>query len=282
MRSIPLKRISVSVLLGLATIFALRTVFAAPSHDRHWKAEFAVLPKIARDGNAVTISNIRSWRYDGNGPVSMEWTERNIDTSRVKRVALLVEPFEKWNAIAHTFLVFDFTEGDPLVFSVEARGEIDENYHPIAGALRRYELAYLFGTERDLVVRRAVPLDHPLYLFPLSTDGDFPGKLLSDLVDATNELSGTPRFYNTFLHNCTNTLAESVNRVTPGAIPWDISFLLPGYSPAFLQKLGYLSDTVDMRTDFKRFRIDDIVRDIALSDDFSSELRIRAAARRGF
>jgi len=269
-------------LLGLAALYALRIVFSAPRNDRDWKAEFAVLPKVERDGNLVTIKNIRNWRYDENGPVSMEWAERNIDTTRVKRVSLVVEPFEKWTAIAHTFLVFDFHGDEPLVFSVEARGEIDEEYSPIAGATRQYELAYLFGTERDFVVRRAVPLDHPLYLFPLSTEGDFPEKLLSDLVDATDELSRTPRFYNTFLHNCTNTLAESANRVTPGSIPWDISFLLPGYSPAFLQKLGYIPDTVDVRTDLKRFRIDDIVRDMADSADFSSELRIRSAARRGF
>lgn len=282
MQIIPKRTTLLLILAGLGMAYALPVLFAVPSHDRSWKPEFAVLPEIARDGYRVTVRNIRDWRYNADGPVSMRWSERDIYPHLVERVWLVVEPFEKWDAIAHTFLIFDFKGTEPLVFSIEARGEVGEEYSPLAGATRHYELAYLFGAEQDFLVRRAVTLDHPLFLYPLTTSDGFPERLLSDLLDATDELSRTPRFYNTFLHNCTSALAASANRATPKAIPWDLSFILPGYSSAHLQKLGYIPDAADTGTGMSRYRIDDIVRGIADSEDFLSELRIRSAARRGF
>jgi hypothetical protein len=281
MRTIIFKLSPFLLLLGLVVLYALRFGFASPSHDRDWKHEFSRLPLVERHDGLITIRDIRDWRYDEEAPVSMRWTDRRIDLETVERVWFLMEPFEKWDAIAHTFLIFDFRDAPPIAFSIEARGEIGEEFNPLAGATRHYELSYLFGTEEDFLVRRAVTLGNRLYMYPVSASEGFPKRLLSDLLDQTEELSRTPRFYNTFRHNCTNALAASANRATRGAIPWHLSFVLPGYSPDYLRKLGYIPGMAAAETDDGRYRIDDIVRELSDRNDFSEALRERSAARRG-
>jgi len=283
MKNLSTGRILLLVSIGFVAAYGLRIALSVPSHDRDWKPEFQILPEIERRDGRVHIRNVRDWRYGSGGkdPLSETYVHREIDPARVERVWFLMEPFERWDAIAHTFLVFDFHDAPPLAFSIEARGEIGEEFNPLAGATRHYKLAYLFGTEADFLVRRAVALGNRLYLYPVKTSDGFPSRLLSDILDMTDDLSGTPRFYNTFRHNCTNALAESANRATPGAIPWHISFVLPGYAPDYLETLGYIPTEFDVKEEADRYRIDDIVRDLADREDFSSELRIRAALRRG-
>ncbi|NTW14701.1 MAG: DUF4105 domain-containing protein [Candidatus Moranbacteria bacterium] len=272
--------IIISLLAILSAAAVLRITFTAPSNNRNWKPEFTVLPEIERNGDLVTISNVRDWRYDPDGPISTERIRRTVDLNDIRRVWFVTEPFEKWDAVAHTFLIFDFGNTEPLVFSVEARGEVGEEFDAIAGAFRHYELAYLLGTERDLLVRRAVFLKNRLYMYPIATEDGFPKHLLSDLLDTTEDIAKHPRFYNTLLHNCTSALAKSANRTTPGSVPWDISYILPGYAPSFLHKLGYIPEETDTAQAMERHRIDDFVKKLAPRDDFSEALRNLAAARR--
>lgn len=259
----------------IVSAFLLNVALTAPSNDRNWKPEFSVLPDIERNGDRVTIRGLRDWRYDGNGPTALRWTERTVRLDDVERVWFVMEPFEKWDAIAHTFLIFDFRDGDPLVLSVEARGEVGEEFNPVMGTLRSYELMYIWGTERDLLVRRAVFLGNRLYMYPLRVSDGFPRRLLSDLLRTTDDIVRNPRFYDTLTDNCTNVLARSANEATPESVPWDKSFIFPGYSAEFLFRHGYIRSGTDPKTDKEHFRIDDIVRDIRTSERFSDELRGR-------
>ncbi|MEO0850611.1 MAG: DUF4105 domain-containing protein, partial [Pseudomonadota bacterium] len=52
--------------------------------------------------------------------------------------------------------------------SVEARKEAGEPYSAILGALRAYELSYIWSTEKDVLSRIAVKLDHQLFAYKLN------------------------------------------------------------------------------------------------------------------
>src|SRR5262249_30192482 len=64
--------------------------------------------------------------------------------------------------------------------------------------------------------------------------------LFRGLLAKTNDLAAHPRFYNTLSANCTNMLAKLVNQISPGRIPLDRSWYLPGYSDLFLMRIGLI------------------------------------------
>src|SRR5215472_2399512 len=50
-----------AVLLGVAAMFLSWWLRQRPSHDRDWDPAVAVLPRAVRDGDAVTIENVRNF-----------------------------------------------------------------------------------------------------------------------------------------------------------------------------------------------------------------------------
>lgn len=129
------------------------------------------------------------------------------------------------------------------------------------------------GEQRDLVIRRAVYLNHPVIMYKLTATKEFTQELFKYLVVQTKDLETNPKFYNTIGSNCTNALADSANSVEEDLVPNDWSMVFTGYSDEFLYELGFISDEGTLEELQEKNYISDFVRENYEKGDFSKKLR---------
>lgn len=262
-------------LAGAAAWWAVVVGRRRPSNDRPWSHEVARLARGEVDGDTLTIRNLRDSAYGEPGtPFEVAWTEGRFDLSGLRRVWMAVEAFSSVRGIAHTFLSFEFAEGDALAVSVEARLTEGERYSIWRGLFRSFELAYTVGTERDFVLKRAAYKRRSMLLLPLVTPPDEARALLLDMIDTANRLADAPRFYHSVTDNCTTALANHANRVRPGSLPLLLpAKVMPGLSPDALQRKGWIASDLPLPATRERFEIGAIAREIGTVPDFSQRLR---------
>ena len=203
---------------------------------------------------------------------------------RISRVWLVQEPFSigpfgGFNGVAHTYFVFDFEDQPPVAISVEARRERGEAFNVLRGLLNQFELIYIWASEQDVTVRRAIVEQRELYMYPLTISVEAERTLFLQLAEASRDLESHPRFYNTLTNNCTSELARAANRVKPGAIPPNIALVFPGYSDELLYERGVFPNDVSLDQLTRRYAISDIVRATYEREDFSRALRMELASR---
>jgi hypothetical protein len=225
------------------------------------------------DGNLIHVDNIRNFKFDEEGPIYKGYENRTYDLNELNRVWFFVEPFSKWDGVAHTMFSFDFDDGQTVTISVEARKEKNEKYSALSGIFNKYELIYIWGNEYDLLARRTKTAGYDIYMFPLKTSKEFAQKLLLDLANTTHKLETVPKFYNTFFSNCTNTLANAANNVVPGTIPWNWARILPGYSEEFLYKHKFIDASGTLSEIKEKYSIKEIVNRLEEDINFSKNLR---------
>lgn len=227
------------ILLGAlaAAIPFFATVYTkVPSHDRDWQNHLAIAPKVVVSGRSAIITPVRDWTYDAVGAVSEDWLgSREIDLGQLKQAWFVVEPHPGIQVMAHTLVLFEFRNGDLLGLTIEARKQTHEKFAPLAGAFRRFELVYVWAEPRDLLTRRAVYLDHELYIYPLDLTPDAERTYLRALLERAARLHEQPRFYNTLFSNCTNELAKTAD------LGWQPAFVLTGRSDEALFDKGLIA-----------------------------------------
>ncbi len=262
----------VSVIL-LTITFIYSFIYLKPSLDKSWESGFEVTPQVEIDGRIVTFKNLRGWIYDESGPISFDYYEETYNVDELERMWYLVEPFGAWGGIAHTYFVFDFKDKEPVVFSIEARREKGEDYSAFLGLFNKYELIYLWGSEKDITGRRAVVQNDAIYMYPVIASRGFVQGLFLELANETHSLESNARFYNTITDNCTNLLAIHANRVKPGVVKKDISWLLPGYADRLLYDLKYIPHDMEIENLREKYFITDFVRENYENMELSSILR---------
>lgn len=228
------------ILLAAAGLW-LNWQWHTPSHDRDWQPLYATLPGVERQGDAYHVTGVRNWSYGNDGSTAPGWIDVTLDPAELVNVYFIVEPFGSMEAVAHTMLAFEFADGAGYVASVEARREVGEAYGGLkAGILPMHEYMFIWATERDMYANSTFYPGDALHLYRLNIPDSAKRAVLTAMLDETAALKAEPRFYNTFLSNCTNVLARAVNRVSPGSVPWDTSWYLPGYAAGFLHEQGMI------------------------------------------
>jgi hypothetical protein len=217
------------VLLGFASCAVQQ-----PHTDRNWYPYLARDIDVTREGDDVAINPVTDWRYDATGPIAENYTEAAFNIADVKRVWFVLEPQPGSDLAAHTFLIFEFPDDRLIGVTIEARREEHEDYDAVRGAFNTFELAYVWGSARDLLTRRAVMLDHNVFVYPIVLTETQQRDLLSRLVGRTEALETHPRFYNTLYSNCTNEIAKATD------LKWNIAFILTGLSDEHLYEQGFL------------------------------------------
>ena len=263
-----------TLVLSLALFYALTT----PTSQGPWKPEYARLAQIDQDGAFVTIHNFRRMRFDSSGqPLKTEWQRRDVDLRDLKSAWFGVSVFGK-AGLAHTFLSFDFGDGDPVVISVEARQRPDQQYSPVSGVFDAYPLIYIVADEVDIIGQRTHIRANQVYFQPMALEKGDVQTLFQNIIKRINALKAEPEFYNTLTANCTNSLLAGVDFPQ-----WrryaDPRIMLPGYSDRVAYDFGWLD---------QRFLLDDLRRiawldpaDFALDmPDFSTFLRQSYSRRR--
>jgi len=212
-----------------------------PSNNRDWQTDVAVLPKATVEGDIITVHNIRNFDYRSETDYTPSYYDRRFDLSKLEGVDL-VAVYWMGPAIAHTFLSFNFADGQHLAISIETRKEKGEAYSTIKGFFRQYELYYVVADERDVIrLRTNYRHDPPedVYVFPVSGSLENGRRLFLEYMHQINALNTRPEFYNTLTTNCTTNIWVN-SRVNAEHLPFSWKILASGYVPEFLHEHGRL------------------------------------------
>lgn len=218
-------------------VFLISVLLKEPSLERNWSEESKILPKVTMSGSNVTIQNIRDWRYASSSVTFKDYYNDTFNLDNIKSTYFVISTFGPWTGIAHTFLIFEFTDGKTVAMSMEARRETGVPYSTIKGTFNNYEQWYAWGSAADFVTRRVINFGDPIYMYPLNITATTSRALFLDLAQTTHELETKPKFYNTLFSNCTNILAYAANRINKGSIPWSTAGFIPGFSDDELYEL---------------------------------------------
>lgn len=274
-------------------IAALSVVLAwlaiRPTHEQPWSAGHAIMPTAEFDGDQVTLHNIRWTVHTADSEPEVRYSDRTYELDDLESVWLGVQHFASWEGVAHTFVSFGFTDGRYLAVSIEARRCEGERYSALAGLFKQFGVIYVVGDEREIIGRRALAEEGPLYLYPIHADRQQMQAMLVSVLRRANRLAEEPEFYNTLTNNCTTNILDSFNQIAPIHIsPYSPRIVFPGYSG----DVAYDQRLIDTDKPFHELkaaaRIDEAARAAAEASDFSQKIREQfgresshRAARRG-
>jgi hypothetical protein len=245
-----------------------------PSHERAWMPEHARLPHAEIDGARVRIHDVRAFRYDAAGAPLPAYETRTVDLDALETVWFVLTPFERERrGPAHAFLSFGFADSQHIAISVEARREAGEAYSLAGGLLKRFELAYIIGDERDLIGNRVLVQDDDVYVYPIRATRAQVRTLFVDMIEAANRLYERPAFYGTLRRNCTTVILEHVNRIATRRIRYGPRVLLPGHSDELALELGLIDTDLSIDAARERFRVNERVERYAEDPLFSLLIR---------
>lgn len=218
---------------GIAAQFALFLVVLwwwlaiIPSNERNWAKDVALLPYAETSGDLVTLHNIRNVDYRSETDFDVRYYDRTFDLSRIDSIDLFVS-FWGSPLIAHTILSFAFRDGQHIAFSVETRKRQGQDYSPIAGFFRQYELIYIAADEQDIIRLRTNYRGEEVYLYPLGTPTAKVREIFMHYIKKINQLREHPEFYNALADNCTTNIFVSF-QIAPPYPPLSRGVILPGY-----------------------------------------------------
>ncbi len=255
-------------------LFALLAYVATiqASNDHNWRSEVSKLAKIEINNHIASIQNLRSFQWHDADKATSNWLTRNYDLNSLVELNLIIEPFKDSQYMAHAMLDFDFGDQGHVIVSVEARKEQDEEYGLIAGAIRQFELIYIFGDEQDLLGLRAIGRKSTLHLYPIKAEPSFIISLFKDLANSANKLHDEPTFYRTLRDNCTTTLVKHIDRQYKQHIGLRMETIFPAKAGELLYKLDRMDTNLAYPQVYEASRIDHLVRNYWGQEDFSSKL----------
>jgi len=231
-----IKIIIISVLfVWLTLIFVF-----SPSNDRDWEVGQEALPNITIEDKKIVIENFRNfdWKDDENVDKNYETREFNLD--QLESLDVFISHFDDFEGLAHIFLSFGFSDGEQIVISVETRREKDEEFSPILGLARQFELLYVVSSEEDIVGLRTDLRSERVYLYPTVASPEMTKKIFLEVTEGVNSIYEKPQIYNTLTRNCTNELTREVEEATHINFPLTWKTVLPGYFDEVLFKMDLI------------------------------------------
>ena len=247
--------------------------FIAPSHDRPWRPEVAVMPRAIIDGDRVRFTGFRNFYYRSRDDFTPRYEEREVQISHLTGVDFYVS-YWKIGPVSHTLLSFIFDNAPPVSISIETRPEVGEGFDPIGSLFKQFELIYLVGDERDIVRVRTDYRDEDVFLYRINTSPEDARRLFMIYLQRINELADRPEFYHLLTNSCTINIVRYANAA--GRVGrWDFRHFLNGFIDGYLYNSGRLNSPLPFDELRRRSWINDAARAAGNADDFSE--RIRAA-----
>jgi Domain of unknown function (DUF4105) len=243
----------------------------APSHDREWRPEVAVMPRAIIDGDRVRLTGVRNFDYRSRNDFTVRYEEREIRLSQLTGLDFYVSYFTD-GPIGHTFLSFIFGDAPPLSISIETRPEVGEGFAPVASLFKQFELIYVVGDERDIVGVRTNHRREAVYLYRLNTSADDARRLLMIYLARINELAEQPEFYHLLSNSCTINIVRYANAAgRVGRL--DIRHVLNGLIDSYLYGSGRVDTTLPFDELRRRSLINEAAQAADGAPDFSQRIR---------
>ncbi|MEH6588660.1 MAG: DUF4105 domain-containing protein [Halioglobus sp.] len=226
-------------------------------NDGPWKPEQATTAVAKLNGRTLTIKNIRDFRYskNGNRVIEENYLEQSYSLDELERIWFGLSHFGPYG-LAHSFLSFEFSDGEYLVLSVEARQRPQQNYNPLLGLMREYTKIYVMATERDVVAVRSHQRGERVLLYPvIDSKGPSSEAFLLALIDDMNALDANAEFYNTILDNCLTNLLKHTVSIENISVT-DYRILLPGHTDRLTYGLGTTPNDIPFEEARQRATVD--------------------------
>jgi hypothetical protein len=263
------------VLLGVTVIFLAWWLRQKPSQNRDWDPSVAVLPRAERDGDVVTIENVRNFEYRSRDDFTPRYETRTLHLANLKAGDII---FFTWGSpwMAHPVLVFDFGVDGRVCMSIEVRYRKGQGYSIVRSLYRQQELIFLVADERDVILRRTkYGRGEEGHLYRLQLTAEELRVTFLDYVAAINYLHENPHWYNGLCANCTT----SFYRLPHSRVRWDWRVILNGR----LDRGLYASGRLDRSLPFPELRRLAYLNDVANSapaDGFGDHVRRELDRRR--
>lgn len=243
----------------------------APSNERGWQPDLAVLAYAEIKGSEVTVHNIRNCDYRNETDFDVRHYDKTFDLDKIRSADLFMV---YWGSphMAHTMVSFGFEGGDYVCFSIETRKEKGEGYSAVKGLFRQFELLYVAADERDVVrLRTNYRQGEDAYLFRLNGSPEMVRKLFLDYVHRMNSLRQRPEWYSAITHNCTTSIR--MQRAASDRAPWDWRMLVNGHGDELLYERGMIATNLPLAELKQRAHINDRARAADKESDFSRLIR---------
>jgi hypothetical protein len=264
--------------LRIAAVVAFAAVGAlwaslTPSNDRDWSTDVAKAPYAEVNGDTVVLHNVRHFNYRTETDFDPVYETRTVHPSELSEVDIIVS-YWAGKEIAHIMTSFGFRGSDFLSVSIETRKERNEEYSPIKGFFKNYELTYVVADERDVLGVRALHRSPPerVHILRSAMPLENGRKLFLEYVRGINKLNSTPKFYNTLTTNCTTQVLWHAQSFGSTA-RYDWKILLSGYVPEYLYENGVLAPGLDINELLARSLVTETIRKTPLDESFSSVIR---------
>jgi len=231
----------IPITLGVMFMVGVVVVFSrTPSHDRDWEMGQEALPHIVFEGDRFTIENLRDFKWTGPFEAEPQYIEDSFDLRDMESVDVVISHFADFEGLAHIFLSFGFVDGRHVSISFETRREVGEEFSPLLGVLRQFEIIYVVGTDRDVLGVRTGHRDERVYVYKTVATPEITRKLFVRLAADINDIYKHPRFYNTITNNCTNEITREVEKIAPVDFPFSYKVFFPGYFDEVLYDMGLI------------------------------------------
>ncbi|MCF7833843.1 MAG: DUF4105 domain-containing protein [Candidatus Pacebacteria bacterium] len=265
------------ILICIFCLFVFWQISKEVPTEGDWQEHLAILAKAEFNDDFVTIKNVRNFRYfPTEKDMIPAYYDKTYDLREIKKVWYVSEPFNEATFAAHTFLSFEFTNGDFLAISIEARKTKEQNFSIWKGMLHTYPLMYIPADERDVMLLRANVRKDKVYVYPVKlTENKNARLLLVDMLERMNELNSTDRsWYNTFYANCTSSIVRHINKITSNRISmFSWRLWLTASADDLALRVGLLDTDLPIKEAREKYFISDISEKIGDMGDYSIKIR---------
>jgi hypothetical protein len=262
-------------LVAFAVVYVLLVAWwmlIPASHDREWRPEVAVMPRVIIDGDRVRLTGVRNFDYRSVSDFTPRYEEREVSLAHLTGVDFFVSYWHE-GPVGHTFLSFLFDNAPPLAVSIETRPEVGEGFDPLASLFKQFELIYVVGDERDLVRVRTNYRDEEVFLYHTVISPSFARRLFLIYAERINELADRAEFYHLLSNSCTVNIIRYANAA--GRIGrFDFRHMLNGLIDRYIYAAGVVDTTIPFDELRRRSRITATAQAAGNGADFSERIRV--------
>jgi hypothetical protein len=272
-------RRSLAALAVTAVVAVWYFDFVTPNPNEDWIPKHARMPHVEIEGDKVYVNNVRDFTWRTESDYTPGYCDRVYDVNALSAMYFVLSPIFDLEPVAHVWVCFDFSDGQHVAISVEARGVNGRPFGMFRSMFRQFQLIYVVGEERDVIGMRGVARRAEVRFYPVHTTQERKRFLFLAMMQRAHSLEEHPEFYNLFTNNCLNNVTDHVRRLGGRPLPSDLHLLLTGFSDRLAYEYGFLDTDLPFEKAHRVYRIDQWVAHSTLDKEFSKHLR-EALARR--